>query len=333
MSDEAALQQRLKAAPRDLPALVAMAALKQRAGDDRAAISFYRTALNVATQPGARVPTDLVPALRAGEAFVATAQVRFAAHLGDALAGAGLADGRGGARLRQGIDLLFGRAELFQQQPSMFYFPELPQRQFFERDEFAWAETVEAETDAIRAELEALMAGGDAFAPYVGGSPDRPRPANPLLDDPAWSAAYLWQAGAPTASADSCPAAMRALAAAPMPVIATRSPAALFSLLTPSTHIRPHHGLLNTRLICHLPLIAPPGCAIRVGNETREWRQGELIVFDDSFEHEAWNRGTATRVVLLFEIWRPELSAEERAALTRIFEAIDTYSGGAVDQG
>lgn len=332
--DEAALQQRLRATPRDLHALLGMAALKQAAGDDRAALSFYQTALGVATQPGARVATELVPALQAGEAFIAGAQARFADHLTAAIADAGLADGRGGARLRQGIDLLFGRAELFQQQPSMFYFPELPQRQFFAREEFAWASAVEAQTAAIRLELDALMAGDAAFAPYVSGAPDRPRPAaNPLLDDPSWSAAYLWQQGEQTVHATRCPAALAALETAPMPAIARRSPTALFSLLRPGTHIRPHHGLLNTRLICHLPLITPPGCALRVGNETREWRQGELTIFDDSFEHEAWNRGTQTRVVLLFEIWRPELVQEERAALTRIFEAIDSYGGGAVDQG
>ena len=330
--DEAALTERLKAAPRDLPALLAMAALKQ-AADERAALAYYKTALGVATQPGARVSPDLVPALRVGETFIAAAQSRFAAHLTDAIADVGLADGRGGARLRQGIDLLFGRAELFQQQPSMFYFPELPQRQFFDRADFVWAPVIEAATAAIRAELAALMSS-DAFTPYVSGTPDRPRPAaNPLLDDPSWSAAYLWQQGEPTVQAAACPAAMAALEHAPIPRIAGRSPSALFSLLRPGTHIRPHHGLLNTRLICHLPLITPDGCALRVGNETREWRQGELTIFDDSFEHEAWNRGTETRVVLLFEIWRPELSDEEKAALTRIFEAIDSYGGGAVDQG
>ena len=330
--DEAALTERLKAAPRDLPALLAMAALKQ-AADERAALAYYKTALGVATQPGARVAPDLVPALRVGETFIAAAQNRFAAHLTDAIADVGLADGRGGARLRQGIDLLFGRAELFQQQPSMFYFPELPQRQFFDRADFAWTPAIEAATAAIHAELAALMSS-DAFTPYVSGTPDRPRPAaNPLLDDPSWSAAYLWQQGEPTVQAAACPAAMAALEHAPIPRIAGRSPSALFSLLRPGTHIRPHHGLLNTRLICHLPLITPADCALRVGSETREWRQGELTIFDDSFEHEAWNRGTETRVVFLFEIWRPELSDEEKAALTRIFEAIDSYGGGAVDQG
>jgi aspartyl/asparaginyl beta-hydroxylase (cupin superfamily) len=126
---------------------------------------------------------------------------------------------------------------------------------------------------------------------------------------------------------------MAALEQAPIPIIAGRSPMAIFSLLKPGTHIRPHHGMLNTRLICHLPLIAPEGCALRVGAETRAWRAGEMLIFDDSFEHEAWNRGTETRIVLLFEVWRSELTADERAALTDIFEAIDTYQGAAIDTG
>ena len=58
-----------------------------------------------------------------------------------------------------------------------------------------------------------------------------------------------------------------------------------------------------------------------------------MLIFDDSFEHEAWNRGTQTRIVLLFEIWRPELTATERDALTDIFAAIDRYQGPVVDTG
>ena len=100
---------------------------------------------------------------------------------------------------------------------------------------------------------------------------------------------------------------------------------ALYSVLEPGTHIAPHYGLLNTRLICHIPLILPPDCALRVGGETRPWQAGEALVFDDSFEHEAWNRSDRRRVVLLFEIWRPEISEAERSALTTIFESINEY--------
>jgi len=51
------------------------------------------------------------------------------------------------------------------------------------------------------------------------------------------------------------------------------------------------------------------------------------MIFDDSIEHEAWNDGTSERAVLLFEIWRPELSDSERNALTAVFDSISTYSG------
>jgi hypothetical protein len=331
---EAALWNLLRTEVRHLAGLLLLAGLKARQGDDRAAQSLYRTALGVATQPGVTVPTDLVPLLRAGEAFLIEVERRFAAHLDKALVDVGLADGRAGARIRQSLDLLQGRSELYLQQPSMFYFPGLAQRAFFERDEFPWLAEIEAAIPAMRCELKSVIAEAQGFAPYVQAAPGRPAPANPLLDDPSWSAFDLWRAGAIVSkNAERCPATMAALERAPIPVIASRSPMAIFSRLEPGTHIRPHHGLLNTRLICHVPLLAPEGCALRVGAETRTWRDGEALIFDDSFEHEAWNRGTRTRVILLFEIWRPEIAADERAALTRIFETIDTYQGAATDTG
>jgi aspartyl/asparaginyl beta-hydroxylase (cupin superfamily) len=118
---------------------------------------------------------------------------------------------------------------------------------------------------------------------------------------------------------------MRLLELPPIPRIRGRSPMALISILKPGTHIPPHHGMLNTRLICHIPLVVPPGCQLRVGRETRDVVEGQAMLFDDSIEHEAWNNGDSVRAVLLFEIWRPELSAEERAALTAMFETIGTY--------
>jgi aspartyl/asparaginyl beta-hydroxylase (cupin superfamily) len=116
-----------------------------------------------------------------------------------------------------------------------------------------------------------LDAVTDGFGPYVEGSVDRLLPNNPLLDDPAWSAVYLWRNGEVVAkNAARFPATMAALARLPIPRIASRSPMALFSQLTPGAHIQPHHGLLNTRLICHLPTVAPSGCRLRVGADTHE---------------------------------------------------------------
>ncbi|MCC2979293.1 aspartyl/asparaginyl beta-hydroxylase domain-containing protein [Sphingomonas sp. IC4-52] len=319
-----ALQAQLREQPRHVAALLLMGDRKRLDGDDRAASNFYTAALNQAAVTR-DVPQSLHPLLRQAELFKREASERFTAHVETAIASPQA------PRVAQSIDLLLGRRELHLQQPSMFYFEGLPQRAFYSRDEFAWIAELEADTPAIRAELEAVTEG---FAPYVEGDPDRPLPNNPLLDDPAWSALHLWRGGEIVeANAARFPATMAALAKLPIPRIAGRSPMALFSRLTPGAHIQPHHGLLNTRLICHLPIIAPPGCGLRVGADVHEWREGELVIFDDSFEHEAWNRGTETRTVLLFEIWKPEIDEAERIELTRLFEAIDAYGAPMMDQG
>ncbi len=79
-----------------------------------------------------------------------------------------------------------------------------------------------------------------------------------MLNNPDWSAFYFWKNGEPvTENLERCPSVMRALRNAPLAEVRNRSPLVLFSLLKPGTHIPPHNGLVNTRLICHLPLVVP----------------------------------------------------------------------------
>lgn len=326
-AETAALDDAIRADRGNIAALLAMAELKRRLADDRAAGSFYRLALGTAAQARS-VPPALHPGLQRAEQFLAEADRAFADHLLGQLRRAGIDAGTATPRVAEALRMLAGEQPLYVQQPSMFYFPGLAQRPFFERTDFEWVPAMEAATDMIRAELLAMIDNSsDRFGPYVTASPDRPPPNNPLLDKPDWGAAWLWKDGVIADGMDElCPAALAALALAPQPRIPGRAPIALFSRLTPGTHIQPHHGMLNTRLICHLPLIVPDGCGIRVGAGTRSWREGEMLIFDDSFEHEAWNRGSSDRTILLFEIWRPDIDADERAQLTRIFSAIDTYA-------
>jgi aspartate beta-hydroxylase len=89
---------------------------------------------------------------------------------------------------------------------------------------------------------------------------------------------------------------------------------AMFSSLAPSTHIQKHHGPTNKKLRCHLPLLVPEGgnCRLRVGSEERVLREGEAIVFDDSYEHEAFNDDPHDcRVVLIVDMWHPDLHVKE----------------------
>lgn len=326
-AETAALDDAIRADRGNIAALLAMAELKRRLADDRAAGSFYRLALGTAAQARS-VPPALHPGLQRAEQFLAATDRAFTDHLLGQLRGAGIDTGTAPPRVAEALRMLAGEQPLYLQQPSMFYFPGLAQRAFFERGDFEWVPAIEAATDAIRSELQALTDNAsDRFGPYVTASPDRPPPNNPLLDKPDWGAAWLWKDGVVAdGMSELCPAKLAALELAPQPVIPGRAPLALFSRLAPGTHIQPHHGMLNTRLICHLPLIVPGGCGLRVGPETRSWYEGQMMIFDDSFEHEAWNRGSGDRTILLFEIWRPDIDADEREQLTRIFSAIDTYA-------
>ena len=78
-----------------------------------------------------------------------------------------------------------------------------------------------------------------------------------------------------------------------------------FSYLPPHTHIKPHKGFTKMVIRVHLGLIIPNDCAIRVGDETHKWQEGKLIVFDDSFDHEAWNNSDKDRFVLMLDIANP----------------------------
>jgi aspartyl/asparaginyl beta-hydroxylase (cupin superfamily) len=102
-------------------------------------------------------------------------------------------------------------------------------------------------------------------------------------------------------------------------------PNAMFSALAPHTHIPPHHGETNARLVVHLPLIVPDHCRYRVGFEHRRWHVGEVLIFDDSIEHEARNDSDELRVVLIFDVWNPLLSAAEREMVREISAALPEF--------
>ena len=232
-------------------------------------------------------------------------------------------------RINEALDILLGRAQPFVQRPRYFHFPGLPAISFFPPDQFDWIPELEGQTGAIRAELEMVLHDHNAFAPYVEHNPHRPGiTKNEMVNNADWSAFYLWKNGKLVAeNAARCPATVKAMSAIPLTTIANRSPSVLFSLLRPGAHIPAHNGLINTRLIAHLPLIVPGKCRFRVGNDTREWQAGKIWVFDDTIEHEAWNDSDETRVILLFEVNRPDISAAEQQLVAGIFEAIDSHSG------
>ena len=320
-----ALDKVLEGDPGNPYALVMHGEIHTRDGDDRAAVAWYERALGSAN--GHRgLPADLIARLHRADAERDAATRRFHAAMEAALANAGADAAAAGPRFGEALAILSGQSHPQLQQPTSFYYPGLPQTAFYDPADFAWAAGLAAATAAIKTEALAILDDPAALQPYAEQPKDRPPRANEMFGDPRWSACHLVQGGTPTANAARCPVTMAALRDLPIPVIRDRSPMALFSILAPGMHIPAHHGMINTRLICHLPLVVPPDCRLRVGNHTRTVREGEVMIFDDTIEHEAWNDSDAPRAVLLFEIWRPELTAAERAALTVMFESVAGYA-------
>lgn len=322
-AERMALEQALALQPRNAHALLLMADHHAAAGDAKSASSYYDAVVKLAGMG------QVEPGLQAEVARARQMHQHYAglyeSHLREAVNGLDRPDAR---RARKAFDLLLGKSQLYLQQPQYFYFPELPNIEWADRAGFPWMDKVETATDDIREELLRVLEEETAFKPYVEAVEGRPTFDNlGLLGNPAWSAFYLWKDGAPVEeNAARCPKTMAALAEVPLCRIPGRTPSILFSLLRPGAHIPPHHGFMNARYICHLPLIVPEGCAMRVGSETRPWTIGQGCIFDDSIEHEAWNRNPDhLRVVLIFDVWRPELSAVERDLISATLQAVDAY--------
>jgi aspartyl/asparaginyl beta-hydroxylase (cupin superfamily) len=324
-----ALDKSLSLVPDHLPALLMKADHYAAIGDDRAAQAFYGAAVSRAP-PLEQLPTEFRDAVRRAERESARYAGLFESRLRASLSAEGYRPGASSRRIDQALDLLLGRKQVFLQSPTALYFPELPQRQFFEREEFDWVADLESKAPDIREELLEVLRDERGVEPYVRSDGARPpRNLGELADNPSWSAFYLIKGGAVVEEhAARCPRTMAALAEVPLSRAPGRTPSVLFSLLRPRSRIGAHNGQLNTRLICHLPLIVPDGCALRVGNETRPWIEERTLIFDDSIEHEAWNDSDRLRVILLFEVWRPELTAEERRLVSAMLASV-----GQLDQG
>jgi aspartyl/asparaginyl beta-hydroxylase (cupin superfamily) len=227
-------------------------------------------------------------------------------------------------------DILLGRRRVYTSQPKQILFPYLPAIEFFRREDFPWLDLLEAATEDIAAEAVAAMANDRAgFAPYVDFPPGAPidqwAPLNHSLD---WTVYSLWHDGSPVAEHIArCPNTAAILEKLPRCDIPDYAPGAYFSVLEPRTKLPPHTGTTNTRSIVHLPLVVPEGCGFRVGADVRTWKKGRAWVFDDTIEHEAWNDSDQTRIILIFDIWNPLLTAAERDLVRALTLGVGQYYG------
>jgi aspartate beta-hydroxylase len=185
----------------------------------------------------------------------------------------------------------------------MGMYPELTSAPFHDPAGLPGALALERDYTAIRAEIEGLAA--DEFQAE----------AENLKERGSWDVFLFYERGRKNeGNCARCPVITRIIEGSNT----VRATAGLLyvSKLSPGSHIKPHRGPVNLRLRCHLGIKVPDGdCGLKVGGETRRWREGKCIVFDDSLEHEAWNYTTDPRIVLIIDFWHPDLTPTEVAFL------------------
>jgi aspartyl/asparaginyl beta-hydroxylase (cupin superfamily) len=177
---------------------------------------------------------------------------------------------------------------------------ELPVQPFYEPSDFPWVAPLEANWQVIRAELDALLAHTAALPNFQDISTDQ----YTLTDDDRWKTYFFYGYGFRSdANCARCPETTRLIETIP------GMETAMFSILAPGKHIPPHDGPYKGVLRYHLGLVVPDApddkVGIRVGGEVAHWAEGASLVFDDTYEHEAWNDTDATRVVLFVDVVRP----------------------------
>ena len=164
---------------------------------------------------------------------------------------------------------------------------------------FPWAAEIEKEWRLIRAELDAVMTFRDQMPSFQ----DILKEVGAIQSDNNWKTFFLAGIGMDcTQNRQRCPETVRLLGK--IPAMTT----AFFSILSPGKHIPAHRGAWNGILRFHLGLMVPEPrerVRIRIGNDFYSWREGEALIFDDTFNHEVWNDTGGYRVVLFVDFARP----------------------------
>jgi aspartate beta-hydroxylase len=321
-----ALEQALAVDQTHLMALIRLAQLHERLGEDAQATERWSGVLALANQIESP-PLELVEIIAHARSFVHDRMRRLADALEAALAGElAKATPRDRRRVRRAADKMLGRSSIYVNECFGMHYPFLPADEFFDREHFPWLEELERATGEIRAEVEAILAAPDpGLRPYVEMAPGTPESKwTPLDRSLDWGSLHLWREGVRIDEACArAPRTAEIVEQLPLAHVPGRAPTVFFSILKAGKHIPPHTGVTNTRAIVHLPLIVPEGCKFRVGGETRPWVEGEAFAFDDTIEHEAWNPTERDRAVLILDTWNPHLSEHERAMICQLYRTAD----------
>jgi aspartyl/asparaginyl beta-hydroxylase (cupin superfamily) len=188
-------------------------------------------------------------------------------------------------------------------------YPQLNSQPWFDPSDFPLVSYLESHFEAIRDEILALESRYQRESERIKRAGD-------------WDVVFMYERGRRRDDVcDACP--VTTLGIESHSTMRTVTGLIYASRMRPGAHIQAHRGPTNLRVRCHLGIKVPGGdCAIRVGDHSQQWRDGQCLVFDDYFEHEAWNHTEEDRIVLIVDLWHPGLSATE----VRLLEGLHTYT-------
>ena len=207
------------------------------------------------------------------------------------------------------------------QYPAYPIFPGLEHQSFYDTSLIEDAQILEKNFDIILKEAKAIQSGYISYSPRPTGIlKNLGRMFNSKKVIKTWSLYPFYYTGVDLESDNQqCPETLKILKSLPNLCVDYPWGDALFSLHQTNTHLPAHCSVDNLRIRCHLGLIIPDNSEIRVGNEKRNWEEGKCLVFDDSFEHEVWNRSDKDRLIMIVDFWNPGFTAIEREALAAGF--------------
>lgn len=176
--------------------------------------------------------------------------------------------------------------------------PFLPSSSFFQSGEFEWIKSIDENWETIRDEVLNVRHRPNGMFDICDISPEQYK----VVDRGDWDFFPLYAYGVPFLdNLDACPKTKELVDSIP------DRTTVFFSILKPGTHVKAHRGAYRGYLRYHLGLQVPESeaCGLRLTDKTYHWQNGESMVFDDTFDHEAWNKGTEDRIILYVDFIRP----------------------------
>ncbi len=186
------------------------------------------------------------------------------------------------------------------QKPWFPRWPLLTSKPLHDPADFAWAQGLREAWRDIRDEL-LVVAGNFERAAYDSDIHGKP-----------WNTYYFHlRSKAFAAHLKACPKTAAALLKLP-----TNHFHVCFSAIQPGGSLSPHTGPTNTSLTLHLGLAGCDDARLFVADQSVAYRDGEVLVFDDSYVHWVRHGGSDTRYTLMVTLWHPEINFAERAFLS-----------------